>query len=106
MKISKWNVEELTGYKPITTFWNDFSIADNYGLEAIQDTYNRAFKEWKSDYKYLTELVMVLNHKIWQWYETNKEIALLYDRLWKEADEYAFTNLKGNELSYFYEITD
>ena len=52
------------GYELQTTFWNDFSIADRFGLSAIQDTFNRAFKEWKENYKYLTELVLVLNHKI------------------------------------------
>ena len=29
------------------TFWEDFSIAERFGLSAIQDTFNRAFKEWK-----------------------------------------------------------
>ena len=55
------------GYQPKTTFWMDFSIADKFGIAAIKDTYNRAFKEWKNNHVYLTELVMVLNHKIWQW---------------------------------------
>ena len=26
------------GYELQTTFWNDFSIADRFGLSAIQDT--------------------------------------------------------------------
>ncbi len=30
-----------------TTFWEDFSIAERFGLSAIQYTFNRAFKEWK-----------------------------------------------------------
>ena len=30
-----------------TTFWEDFSIAERFGLSAIQDPFNRAFKEWK-----------------------------------------------------------
>lgn len=51
------------GYELQTTFWNDFSIADRFGLSAIQDTFNRAFKEWKENYKYLTELVLVLNFR-------------------------------------------
>lgn len=38
IKIPKWDIEEETGYKPFTTFWQDFSIADTYGLQAIQDT--------------------------------------------------------------------
>lgn len=104
--MSRWNIEEVTGYKPITTFWEDFSIADAFGKDAIQDTFNRAFNEWKGNYKYLTELVMVLNHKIWQWYEKNDEYGRLYNDLWEQADNYACENLKGEELSYFYSTTD
>lgn len=102
----KWNIEEETGYKPITTFYMDFSTADKFGIEAIIDTYNRAFKEWKNDYKYLTELVMVLNWKIMEHYGTNKEVAKLYQDLFYELDEYAIEHLKGNELEYYYDTTD
>ena len=103
---TRWNVEEMTGYKPITTFWDDFSIADMFGEAAIRDTYNRAFKEWQTDYKYLTELVMVLNHKIWYWYTRDETISQLYDNLWGQADNWAINNLKGEELSYFLTVTD
>lgn len=90
-----------------TTFWMDFSIADKFGIDAIKDTFNRAFEEWKSDYKYLTELVMVLNHKIWQHHDAgNQEFSELYDDLWRKADEYACDNLQGKELSFFWRITD
>ena len=106
MRIKMWNIEEMTGYKPITTFWQDFSIADMFGLEAIKDTYKRAFNEWKGNYEYLTELVMVLNWKIWEHYENNEEMAKLYNDLWTNADEYALENLVGNELKYFLEVTD
>ena len=103
---STWNVEAITGYKPITTFWNDFSIAEVWGIEAVRDTFNRAFSEWKSNYKYLTELVMVLNHKIWQWYETNEDLARLYNAIWEKADNYGCENLKDEELEYFYQTLD
>ena len=36
-----------------TTFPSDFSIADRFGVNAIKDTFNRAFGEWKGHYKYL-----------------------------------------------------
>ena len=49
---------------------------------------------------------MVLNHKIWQHYQKNETLAALYDTLWREADEWACDNLKGDELSYFYQTTD
>lgn len=96
----------LFDYECITTFWEDFTIAETFGEKAIKDTYNRAFNEWKSDYKYLTELVMVLNHKIWQHYKTNEPVAKVYNELWEKADLYACENLKGEELSYFYRTTD
>ena len=109
--IPRWTVEAETGYHPITTFWQDFSIADKFGKRAILDTYKRAFDEWKGNYKYLTELVMVLNHKSWQHYKpqgTEQENAksLLYANLYRKADEYAYTNLKGEELDYYYTTTD
>ena len=94
------------GYELQTTFWNDFSIADKFGLSAIQDTFNRAFEECQEDYKSLTELILVLNHKIWQYYETRPEFATLYNSLWEQADQYAVENLKDDELSYFYDVTD
>lgn len=79
---------------------------DRFGLSAIQDTFKRAFEEWKNNYKYLTELILVLNHKIWQYYETKPEFATLYNTLWEQAGQYAVENLKDDELSYYYEVTD
>lgn len=96
----------VNGYETFTTFWQDFTIADRFGVSAIKDTFKRAFNEWKSDYKYLTELVMVLNWKIWQHYETNDKYAELYNELWDEADLYAMENLKGDEAAYFFRTTD
>jgi hypothetical protein len=94
------------GYEMTTTFWDDFSIADAFGTQAIRDTFMRAFTEWRKDYIYLTELVIVLNHKIWQWYEKDEKYARLYNELWEVADSYACNNLKGEEASFFYQITD
>lgn len=106
MFIKTWNIEEMTGYTPITTFYEDFSIADRFGISAIKDTFKRAFENWKDNYKYLTELVMALNWKIWEHYEINEKIARVYNDLWEKADAYAQDNLKGDELRYFYATTD
>ena len=106
MTIKNWKIEEITGYKPITTFYQDFSIADKFGISAIKDTYKRAFNEWKKNYKYLTELVMVLNWKIWEHYETNEKYAKIYNDLWLKLSDYAINNLKEKELSYYYDTID
>ena len=75
----------LNGYELTTTFWEDFTIADRFGLNAVKDTYKRAFDNWHSNYVYLTELVIVLNHKIWQHYYDKsprvQALAKLYNDL-------------------------
>lgn len=95
-----------TGYECQTTFWDDFSIADRFGMEAVQDTYDRAFIEWRHNHIYLTELVMVLNHKSWQYCKTVPSLSVLYVRLYEEANNYALRNLKGKELAYYINTTD
>lgn len=93
-------------YELLTTFWDDFSIADRFEVSAVRDTFNRAFAEWKEDYQYLTELILVLNHKIWQHYEKRPELVALYQSFWEQADRYAVEHLQGDELSYYYRVTD
>ena len=90
-----------------TTFWMDFSIAERFGTAAIEDTYNRAMKQWAGHYKYLTELVLVLNGKLWDWYEKkDNTLARIYEDLYYKAREYALDNLKGEEFDFFYHHTD
>lgn len=93
-------------YNYKTTFFNDFTIADAFGIEAVKDTYKRAFAEWKDNVEYITELTIVLNHKIWQHCETNEPLARVYDKLWRELDTWCCNNLKGKDLEYFYQTTD
>lgn len=94
------------GYTMTTTFIDDFRIANAFGESAVRDTYKRAFKEWKDNYVYLTELVISLNLMIWGLYETNESLARVYNELWAEADAYACDNLEGDELSFFFRTTD
>ena len=86
VKMFDWNsfARENMGYEAQTTFWSDFSIADKFGESAVRDTFQRTMKEWKCNHIYLTELVMVLNHKIWFWHGNhNNTFAKLYDELWR-----------------------
>lgn len=100
------SIMQMIGYEPRTTFWLDFSIADNFGTSAVKDTFKRAFSDWKSNHIYLTELVMVLNHKIWQHYERNEPLARVYNALWEQADQWALDNLKDEELEYYVRTLD
>lgn len=97
-----------------TTFHQDFLIAEHFGIDAVKDTYNRAFAEWKTNYLYLTELVVVLNHRCWHHYEQyqkikskfHDELSRLYSDYYYQAREFALDNLKGEEFKHFWEVTD
>lgn len=104
--MKKWNIYETTGYEPKTTFWEDFTVAEKFGTDTVKNTYKKIMKEWKDNYVYLTELSLVLNHKIWEVYTDNLRLARLYNRLWEETNDYAMTHLKHEELDYYFDITD
>lgn len=104
-----------------TTFYMDFSIAEKFGESAIRDTFDRAFSEWRSDIKYMTALCVVLNWKLWDWYEKEgdeSKLARLYDELWKKVDGYIlesegrgtinekYKNFNNEEVAYFIRATD
>lgn len=109
MTVERWNIEEVTGYTPITTFYEDFSIADKFGIAAVKDTYKNAIESAKAmGYKEFTELVMALNWKIWRWYEENESLAKVYNTLWGKAEEEFFKYYEGNDEaeSYYFRTTD
>lgn len=100
------NMHDEMGYETQTTFWQDFTIAECFGDDAIIDTFLRAFNEWKNNVVYLTELVMVLNHKISVWYDKDDNKARIYDSAWRRADIYACEHLQGEDAAYYYRTTD
>ena len=104
-----WAQAKLIGYTPITTFWEDFSIAETFGREAILETAEKCFKEWKHDYKYLTELIMVINHKSWYWNSLrNNYLSDLYSNLYYKYDDKALNVLQNNKnaLHYYLKTLD
>ena len=94
------------GYETKTTFWEDFTIADAFGVSAIEDTYNRSFNSWKHDYIYLTELSLVMNWKMFEWYEKDNGKYKMYLNLYRKIDSWCMDNLKNSELIYYIDTTD
>lgn len=91
-----------------TSFMRDFTIAEQFGTAAVQDTYDRVFQQWSDDYRYLTDLVLVLNHKLWKhWYsDPDSPFTAIYNTLWTAASDYALDNLKGPQLVYYLDAVD
>lgn len=104
MKIATWRIEELTGYQPKTTFYEDFSIADYFGKNAVLDTYKRAFKGWKHDTEYVTELCMAINWKSFE--HQDDPLCEVYSELFYKLRDWCFENLKDEDLEYFIRTTD
>lgn len=97
-----------------TTFHQDFNIAEHFGIEAVKKTFMTVFAEWRTNYLYLTELVIVLNHRCWYHYEQNQktpsqfhqDLSQMYSDYYYQARDYALDNLKGKEFEHFYRVTD
>lgn len=97
----------IGNYQTKTTFFADFSIAENFGIKAVKSTFVRAFQEWKSNYVYVTELCVIMNLKCWNHYEKgNTEISELYSELYYLVRDYAYDTFKGTALEYFHQTID
>ena len=94
------------GYETKTTFWQDFSIADAFGIEAIKDTFKRSFRDWKYNCEYITELAMVMSWKSCSWYEKDRQKSELYAQYYHKVDSWCLDNLKDKELEYYIRTTD
>lgn len=118
----KLNLPDFTDFKPDYTFYSDFSIADFYEAlgkrGSVVDTFKRVLSSWGKDYKALTEIIMVLNHKSWSFAEyvdgsylrigrvKSNELAKLYSDLYYKALDFADKNLNEEERAYLYSTLD
>lgn len=98
--------DSFNPYTPKTTFFSDLSIAEWYGEKGIRDTYKNVMKSWGKDIEFITEFSMCLNHKIWQLYKHNAKLARVYDELWKKSVNYIVNHFEGEDLEYYYRVTD
>lgn len=121
----KANLEDLTDFRPSYTFYSDFAIAEFSKVylrdsKAVESTYRQVVKSWGKNYKALTEIVMVLNHKSWAFAKkvdskylgvgdtTAMEFAKLYTELYTKADELFRKTFQSNAaaMHYYFEVTD
>ena len=104
--LEKLSLEKMLDYKFESTFWEEFSIAEDYGVEGVKGHYDLVFSQWKDNVKFLTELVLVLNIKLFTWFKVDDELGRLYEDLYVDADSYALSTLDGDDLHYFLHTLD
>lgn len=100
MEKKKWGAVRWTGYEPTTTLYTDFSEADEAGPDAIRKLFTKAFRKGKQDYKYLSELVLVLWWKAREHYE-DREKWPVYRDLHFKAWNYCEETLCGEEYDFY-----
>lgn len=104
-----------------TVFWNDFVIANAFGVKAVKDTFKRAFRSWKKSYKYATELEIVMNKMCWAWDmvanmykakgDKKKEswargMSVLYQEYYYTVRNYLGETLTGEEATFHFYCLD
>ena len=99
-------VKLSNGYEMTTTFFEDFRIAEAFGLDAVKETFNNAFKNWQFNHVYITELAIVMSNYSIAHYDNNKELSDLYTKLYYEVDQYCMDNLKNSALEFYLRTTD
>ena len=104
--LEKLALEKMLDYKFESTFWEEFSIAEDYGPEGIHHHCDIVFEQYKDNLKYLTELVLVLNLKLFIWFKVDDDLGRMYEQLWMESDQYALNTLKGDDLHYYLSTLD
>lgn len=106
------NLKPVTSYQsikignkdPETTVFNDLRIAEHFGTEAIQETYNRLSQMFLNGklYWYCTELMYILNSLCWMHYEwDNIDYSKLYADLFYEF-KHKCLDLNEPELNRLY----
>lgn len=96
--------------RPSTLFWADFSVADAFGVSSVEDTYRRIGNIKKLQPEVLVELIVVLNHKLWQHYESgNDDLYKCYDKWYNICNDYARSDENGwtqAQRDHYFYVTD
>lgn len=94
------------GYKMTTTFISDFKIANAFGASAVQDTFDRAYEEWKDNIVYATELAITMSIFSCYFYDHDLELSLLYSDLYHKIDNWCMSHFKDKDLQFYFKVTD
>ncbi len=108
----EYGAPSIEWYKHCTTFMQDFVIADAFikrEPNAIDDTARRGWEFAKGDIVYATEMVVVLNKRLWMWHERgNQELAYKYHLLWQEYQAKLFETFENDDeaMRYYTTVVD
>lgn len=100
--------EDNVGRAPKTTLWEDFAIADRFGLSAIKSTYTKAKRFCSKDPELWGEFSIVLNWRCSMHYGAGREgLARVYDELSYQSRDDFYTKVADEKArSVYFQLTD
>ena len=90
------------------TFYQDFQIADSFGIKGVRDTYRLVKEGWTDNPQAWGEVSCALNWRLWDLHETRPEVAKVYEELWMDSQKVGWKrgeNDKEYARTYF-NVTD
>ncbi len=92
-------------------FWGEFDLAEITGTQMIKKLAEDLYQKNKDDIQALTDLIMVINHKSWTWYELHRSelcdlYAELYYKYYEKAIDYLESQSREDDLTYFIRTLD
>ena len=92
-------------------FWYKFNAAEMEGTKGIRTCAKNLFEEWKDDVIKVTDLVMCINHKSWDWNDKNNSqlmelYADLYYKYYNKALDYFEEQGNKDAVNYFLRTLD
>ena len=91
--------EDAQDWREGTTFFADFLVAEAcLGGEpnALNDTWNRVWKSWKNNAKYMVELCLCMNHLCWM-HENEQSLCEWYADKYHICNDRIFSNGSEDE---------
>lgn len=105
--LDKDEVERTTGFRMQADFYQELSIIENFwGEEGVREVVNNYISILIEDVYLYTELVFILNWKLWHHMEDNTQYVELYNALYRNAYIKGLMFYKGAEASYFVSTLD
>lgn len=99
-----------SSYVPFTTYASDFILAEIEGSAGVIKTAKDAWNNWKTDYKWATEIIMAINFLAWYHYDVDVNLPLseLYSELYYKYMDLYYEQFERNSeaTEYFFEMTD
>lgn len=89
------------------TFYGDFQLGENFGgKKGVEDTYKLVKEGWSDNPAAWGEVVCALNWRLWDLYETDEDMARLYQDLWEKAQDFGYATFKGEDATTFFRKVD